>query len=92
MRGHLVNYGQASGPVPPFEISRLSAKSASVTRPGYAHYIADRADLVALAELLWARIAAGTLRAEAGAPYPLAQAADAHRALEARAGPVILIP
>ena len=93
VRGHLVNYGQASGPIPPFEISRLAPKSATISRPGYAHYIADRSALIALADDLWQRIAAGSLRAEPGTPYPLADAAEAHRALEARAaGPIILVP
>lgn len=93
VRGHLVNYGQSSGPVPPFEISRLAPKSASVTRPGYGHYIADRADLLDLASALWTKILDGSLRADEGKAFALSDAADAHRALEGRlAGPIILVP
>jgi NADPH:quinone reductase-like Zn-dependent oxidoreductase len=42
MRGHLVNYGQASGPIAPFEISQLFAKSNSVSRPAVFHYFVGR--------------------------------------------------
>src|SRR5690606_6843323 len=40
--GHMVNYGQASGPVPPIELSLLFQKSNSVTRPAVFHYLEDR--------------------------------------------------
>ncbi len=45
MRGHLVNFGQASGPVAPFQVQRLAGKSNSLTRPILFHYIAERAAL-----------------------------------------------
>lgn len=91
--GHLINYGQSSGPIPPFDIRRLARKSATLTRPGYAHYIRDRNDLLALAAALWKRIGSGALRVDAGQRFPLAEAAKAHRALENRVvGPITLIP
>lgn len=91
--GHLVNYGQSSGSIPPFEIARLAPKSASISRPGYAHYIRERANLERLASDLWLRMGDGRLQAEIGGRYPLADAAAAHRALEARAvGPLVLLP
>ena len=45
LRGHLVNFGQASGSVPPFEIARLAARSTSVSRPILFHYVAERSSL-----------------------------------------------
>ncbi|MFC4293750.1 quinone oxidoreductase family protein [Novosphingobium tardum] len=93
VRGHIVLYGQASGPVPPFELSRLGAKSASVTRPFLWAYVSTPAQLRSVAAALFAAIADGELKVEMGGTYPLADAAGAHRDLEARrAGPFVLIP
>ena len=90
--GHLVNFGQSSGPVEPFAIAKLSAKSNTVTRPMLFHYTADPATRDAMASQLFAAIAAGTVRVEPPRAYPLADAAEAHRALEARetSGAVVL--
>lgn len=90
--GHLVNFGQSSGPVEPFAVSRLSARSTSVTRPMLFHYTAETAARDAMAGELFKAIAEGAVRVEAPRLYPLANAADAHRALEARAttGAVVL--
>lgn len=82
--GHLVNYGQASGPVPPFEIAALSKGSYSVTRPMLFHYVADRPSLEAAAVALFAALAEGTIVIDRPTVYPLADAGEAHRALEAR--------
>lgn len=94
MLGHLVNFGQASGPVPPFEVSRLAQRSNTVLRPIIFHYLADPARRAAMGEALFAAIADGLVRPAIGARYPLAEAAEAHRALESRtlAGAVILRP
>jgi NADPH2:quinone reductase len=94
-RGLLVLFGQSSGPVPPFELGRLNAMgSLFVTRPSLAHYTADRAELELRAGAVFAEIAAGRLSVRIGAEFPLARAADAHRALEGRAttGKVLLRP
>ena len=94
-RGLLVLYGQASGPVPPFELRRLSdLGSLFLTRPSLTHYIATRAELEARAGAVLDAIAAGTLRVRIGARFPLAEAAEAHRALEGRSttGKVLLLP
>ena len=78
-------------PVPPSEVSRLAPKSASLTRPGYSHYIQTRGELQRLTGALFEALASGVLKPERGRALPLAQAADVHRALEARAaGPFIL--
>ncbi len=94
-RGLLVLFGQSSGPVPPFDLGRLNAMgSLFVTRPSLAHYTQDRAELELRAGAVLDAIAAGRLHVRIGAEYPLAQAADAHRALEGRAttGKVLLRP
>lgn len=94
MRGHLVNFGQASGPVPPFQVQRLAAKSNSLTRPILFHYIDQRPALEAMAAALFDVLATGAVRAETGTALPLAEAARAHELLESRqaAAPFILLP
>jgi NADPH2:quinone reductase len=92
--GHLVLYGQASGPVPPFDLARLSAKSASVTRPVLFHYVADRGDLERTAAELFEVVESGAVRVEVNQTYALKDAAQAHRDLEGRktTGSSVLIP
>jgi NADPH2:quinone reductase len=82
--GHLVNFGQSSGPVEPFQISNLSQGSYSVTRPMLFHYTADRDSLDAMAAALFTGLTDGVLKVAAPMAYPLADAAAAHRALEGR--------
>ncbi|MDP3073553.1 MAG: quinone oxidoreductase [Opitutaceae bacterium] len=94
-RGLLASFGNASGAVPPFAPLLLSQKgSLFFTRPTLAHYIATPAELRARAADLFGWLAAGALRVTMGATFPLAQAAEAHRALEGRAttGKVLLLP
>ncbi len=94
LRGHLVNFGQASGSVAPFEVARLAARSTSVSRPILFHYIAGRGALEVLAAHVFAAVLSGLFATEAGQAFPLADAAAAHRALEARyaEGPLLLMP
>ena len=93
-RGHLVNFGQASGPVPPFQVQRLAARSNSLTRPILFHYLAGRPALEAMAEALFAVLRSGAVRAEPGAALPLAEASRAHHLLESRQAeaPLVLLP
>jgi NADPH2:quinone reductase len=94
-RGMLVLFGQSSGPVPPVDPQILNRKgSLFLTRPTLAHYTATRDELVARADELLGWVADGSLDVRVGATFPLADAADAHRALEGRAttGKVLLIP
>ena len=84
-RGCLVNFGQSSGPIPPFAPSRLAAKSNALWRPILFHYIEDRAERQKMADALFAAVAQGIVKVEIGAEFPLAAAAEAHRAMEARA-------
>jgi NADPH2:quinone reductase len=94
-RGLLVSFGNASGAVPEFKPLLLSQKgSLFLTRPTLAHYTATTAELRQRAGELFDWIARGELRVRIGARFPLAQAADAHRAIESRAttGKIVLIP
>ena len=94
-RGLVVSYGNASGAVPPFAPLELSkAGSLFLTRPTLFDYVETRERLEASAARLFAMIASGKVRIEIGRRFPLADAADAHRALEARAttGSTILLP
>ena len=94
-RGHLVSYGNASGPVPPFSPLELASRgSLSITRPRLFDYIATRAELETTAAALFDMIGSGKLDIEIALRVPLRDAAEAHRALEGRrtSGSVILIP
>jgi len=94
-RGLMALFGQSSGPVAPIDPQLLNQKgSLFLTRPTLGHYVATRDELRARAADLFAWIAAGELEIRIGAEYPLADAAEAHRALEGRrtTGKVLLIP
>jgi NADPH2:quinone reductase len=94
-RGYLVLFGQSSGPVPPFNLGTLAAKgSLFVTRPTLAHYAITREELLQRANDLFNWIASGELKLRIDKAFPLAEAAEAHRQLEARktTGKVLLIP
>lgn len=95
VRGMLVVFGLASGPVPPFDVQRLNtAGSASLTRPTLVHFTRSRAEIDERSSMLIDGIHSGWLNFRIGATYPLPRAADAHRDLEGRqtTGKVILIP
>ncbi len=94
-RGMLVLFGQSSGPVPPFNPALLaSGGSLFLTRPVLFHHVADQQSLRARASEVLGAVAAGGLRLRIGATFPLAEAAEAHRALEGRrtTGKVLLVP
>jgi NADPH2:quinone reductase len=94
-RGLMALFGQASGPVPPFDLAILNGKgSLYVTRPTLFHYIQDRAELLQRATDVLGWVASGELRLRIEQEFPLANAADAHRALEGRktTGKVLLVP
>jgi NADPH2:quinone reductase len=84
-RGLLVLFGYASGPVTCIDPAQLNAKgSLFVTRPGLAHYIATREELLWRATDVMDMVAAGQLQLSIGEVLPLADAAQAHRLLEGR--------
>jgi NADPH:quinone reductase len=94
-RGHLVLYGASSGPVPLFDLQRLSrAGSPYVTRPSLLDYIVTRDDLLARAESVFGLAAAGIIEMPIAGRYSLAEASAAQRQLEdrSRAGKLIIFP
>ncbi len=93
-RGTLVSFGQSSGPIEGFGMPDLARGSFHACRPVLFHYIATAEALRERAADLFAAIGAGVIRAEVRQRYPLAEVADAHRALEARSttGATVLIP
>jgi len=94
-RGMLVLFGGSSGAVPPFDLIRLSTRgSLYITRPTLKDYTATREELEQRAGDVLRWVADGTLKLRLEHTYPLADAAQAHRDLEARkiAGKVLLIP
>lgn len=94
-RGMMVSYGQASGSIPPFEISRLvSGGSLYLTRPSLFHYIATPEELQRRAAHLFLVLKAGTLKAPPITRFALAEAGKAQTALESRetTGKIILLP
>jgi NADPH2:quinone reductase len=93
--GLMVSFGNASGPVAPFELSVLGAKgSLFLTRPSLASYTSKRADLTASALDLFDAVTSGAVTIQVNQTYPLKDAALAHEALEARrtTGSTVLIP
>jgi NADPH2:quinone reductase len=95
LRGMLVLYGMSSGPVPPVDPAKLSAKgSLYMARTTLAHFTATREELLARTGALFAMIADGRLNLRIAKTYPLADAAQAHRDMEARkvAGKLLLLP
>jgi NADPH:quinone reductase len=94
-RGMMISFGNASGPVPPFDIGTLAAKGGLfLTRPSLFHYYADPAERADGCAALFARVLAGDIKISIDQTYPLADAAQAHRDLEARrtTGSTLLLP
>lgn len=94
-RGYMVSFGQSSGPVPAFDPLLLSAKgSLFLTRPTLVNYAASREEIARRANDLFGWYASGDLKLRVEHIYPLAEAAESHRALEGRktTGKVLLLP
>ncbi len=94
-RGLIVSYGNASGPVTGVELGTLSQKgSLFVTRPTLFDYVAVEGERQKAADRLFAMVGQGAVKPEIGQRFALADAADAHRAIEAgeTRGSTILIP
>jgi NADPH2:quinone reductase len=94
-RGLMVSFGNSSGPPPQMAPAELAKRgSLFLTRPSLFHYIDSAAELKAAARELFAAVRSGKLKIRIGQRYPLAEAAEAHRDLEARrtVGSTVLIP
>jgi NADPH2:quinone reductase len=92
--GHWISYGQASGPLDPIEPERLSEKSATLSRPVLFHYTSRREALAEMTARLFEALRRGIIRPDVRHRYALADAAQAHRDLEARrtTGQLVLVP
>ena len=94
-RGLWVLFGASSGAPPALDMQMLAARgSLYATRPTLFSYAASRTDLLAMAREMFDLMLAGKLKPEINQTFPLAKAADAHRALQGRAttGATLLIP
>jgi NADPH:quinone reductase len=94
-RGFMILFGAASGPVPPLDLQTINQRgSLFVQRPSLNHHIAAREELVQRAGDVLGWIRDGKIKLRVEHQFPLAQAADAHRALEGRktTGKILLIP
>ena len=94
VRGHLVSFGQASGDIGSYDIGFLAAKSATVSRPNFAHFTDTPDKVGAITARLFDALEQRILRVDIGQSWPLREAAAAHRALEGgdTVGSTILLP
>jgi len=94
VRGHLVSYGQASGPVPPADVSGWASRSVTVSRPNFGHYTGTPDEVRSITDRLFDALGRGDVRVEIGRRLRLHEAAEAHRLLEGRAttGSTVLLP
>jgi NADPH2:quinone reductase len=93
-RGTLVSNGTTSGPVVIDTVTLAIKGSLWLTRPAMIHYATPRSHMLAMADELFGLVLAGKIKSEPSRTYPLADAAAAHRALEARqtVGATVLLP
>lgn len=94
-RGLLVSFGNASGPVDSLNLLELAKRgSLFVTRPTLAGYVTNREELEMGCAELFEQVESGNVRIEIGQRFALSEAAEAHRALEARrtTGSTLLVP
>jgi NADPH2:quinone reductase len=95
VRGMLVLFGAASGPVPPMDPQRLNAAgSVYLTRPSRQHFTRTRDEFTWRTNQLFDAIGTATVTVTVGGRYPLEDAAQAHRDLQSRktVGSVVLTP
>ena len=93
--GAMVSFGQSSGAIAPFDVGVLGAKgSLYLQRPTLMSYTARREDLLAMAADLFHVVGSGAVKILTNQTFPLAEAAEAHRALEGRrtTGSTVLLP
>ena len=90
----MVAFGNASGPPDPMSPLALGQGSWFLTRPSLFHYVQTREELLMRADAVLGAVADGSLNVRIGATFSLADAAEAHRALEGRqtTGKVLIKP
>jgi NADPH2:quinone reductase len=91
----MVSFGNASGPVPPVNTGLLASKgSLYLTRPTLYTHVSTRESAQAMADDLFGMVTSGKVKVHVEQRYPLADAAQAHRDLEARktTGSSVLLP
>lgn len=94
-RGSMVLFGAASGAVPPFDIQRLNSSGGIfLSRPSLQWFVTNPEELAERSAMLFDGLENGWLDFRVGSTFPLAEAAEAHRALEGRktTGKVVLLP
>src|ERR1700704_953542 len=94
-RGYMIRFGAASGPVPPLDLQVINVRgSLFLQRPSLNHHIGSREELVQRAGDVLGWIKDGKIKLRIEHQFPLAQAAEAHKALEGRktTGKILLIP
>lgn len=95
VRGTMVLFGGSSGPVPPFQLQRLNTYgSLFITRPKTGDYLRTNQERQRRIDDVLQLVSAGKLKIHVGKTFPLAQAAQAHAALENRetTGKTVLVP
>ncbi|MCX0276510.1 quinone oxidoreductase [Brevibacterium sp. CS2] len=95
VRGSMVLFGAASGAVPPFDIQRLNSSGGIfLSRPSLQWFVTNPEELAERSAMLFDGLENGWLDFRVGSTFPLAEAAEAHRALEGRrtTGKVVLLP
>lgn len=93
--GMMISFGNASGPVPPFNLATLAGKgSLQITRPTLFTHISDHARCQEMARHLFGKVAEGAVKIRIDQRFPLDDVAEAHRTLEARktTGSTVLLP
>jgi NADPH2:quinone reductase len=83
-KGTIVSFGNASGPVPPLAIARLSAKNLKILRPRLFGYVETRDEFVGYCEELFRLVAGAVVSVKVHEVYPLQEAGRAHADLEGR--------
>ena len=84
--GHIINFGQSSGPIDPVQMSLLAAKSLTISRPIIFDYISERETYIKMVQSVFNAFKNGNIKTPTLTPYSLKDAYLAHGMLESRKG------
>jgi NADPH2:quinone reductase len=84
--GHIINFGQSSGPIDPIQMSLLATKSLTISRPIIFDYISERETFIKMAQSVFNAFKNGNIKTPTFTPYNLNDAYLAHDMLESRKG------